>query len=112
MWGDTIERIRQDPNASVFQVAFSSENEAKSALMRLSFSKTVTQGGMTGVAMPPDIVVKMGKTTDGTVWVLLGGPMTAEQSYEAHQEFSKGGREVMMALPAQVEARIKRGSQG
>ena len=110
MWEDVIQRITQDPKASVYQAAFRSEDEAKSTLMRLSFAKTVTQGGMTGVAMPPGIIVKMGKTTEGTVWVLLGGPMTPDQSCEAHQEFNKGGREVMMVVPTKVEARIKQRS--
>src|SRR6476659_7683885 len=99
MWEDVIQRLKRDAKAAIFQAAFGSEEQAKAAMLSLSFAHRVVQDGMTGVGMPKHVTVKMGKSIQGTTWVLLGGRFTREQVIEVQQVFGRLAREVMSALP-------------
>ncbi|MBI3851454.1 MAG: DUF4339 domain-containing protein [Verrucomicrobia bacterium] len=106
IWNEEIERLKQDPDASVFLVSFASQNEAKSTIHKLSFARQITKDGKTGLALPGHINFKVGKSDDGSLWVLLAGRMSTEESLEAYQLFGLHGNEQMIVVPSQVENAI------
>ena len=106
IWNDEIERIKQDPDASVFLVSFASQNEAKSTIYRLSFARQITKDGKTGLALPGHIIFKVGKSAEGKLWILLAGRMSTDESLEAYELFGVHGSEQIIVLPSRVESRI------
>ena len=106
IWNDEIERLKQDPDASVFLVSFASQAEAKSTLHKLSFARPIVKDGKAGLALPEHIIFKVGKSDEGTLWVLLAGRMSIDESLEAYELFGIHGSEQVIIVPSEVERRI------